>query len=269
MAKVEKDLGLVTGATGPAGKDANITSATGTVTPGHLDKPTVQVVVGGEPAANTLQFTFAGLQGEKGDTGQPGPKGDDGPKGDAGTNGENGAPGKDAKISAVNVTVNPGHSDDPTATAEVSGDAGDQTVSLTFSGLQGAPGADGKQGADGAPGKDGAEGAAGKDANITAVNVTVNPGHSESPTAKATVTGDAGDKTIGITFDGLQGATGPAGPAGKDFKPGGTASQLVLGDGSTKDISTFITENIEAIRTALGLATTEHMGLVPQLPQPE
>ena len=55
--------------------------------------------------------------------------------------------------------------------------------------------------------------------------------------------------------------------AGPAYQPDGTSSQIVLGDGTTIDISTFLTNNIETIRTALGLATTEHAGLVPQLPQ--
>lgn len=66
--------------------------------------------------------------------------------------------------------------------------------------------------------------------------------------------------------NGLPGPAGPAGPAGENYKPGGTDSQIVLGDGSTIDISVFITNNIETIRDALGLATAEHMGLVPKLP---
>ena len=66
MATVEKDLGLVVGSTGPAGKDAKISSATGRITPGHKSVPTVSVVVGGESGNQTLDFTFDGIQGEEG-----------------------------------------------------------------------------------------------------------------------------------------------------------------------------------------------------------
>ena len=66
MATVEKDLGLVVGSTGPAGKDANISSASGKVNPGHSESPTVSIVVGGKTGAQTLDFTFDGIQGAKG-----------------------------------------------------------------------------------------------------------------------------------------------------------------------------------------------------------
>ena len=63
MAIVEQDLGLIVGAQGPAGHDAVISSATGVVTPGHKSDPTVSVTVGGELGAQTLDFTFDGIQG--------------------------------------------------------------------------------------------------------------------------------------------------------------------------------------------------------------
>lgn len=225
MAQQRQLLGHVKGDKGDAGKngiDAKIASATATVTPGHLDEPTCTVEMGGQPGAQTATFAFAGLQG---------------PKGDAGPKGDDGAPGKD-----------------------------------------------------GAAGKDGVQGPAGRDANISAVNVTVEAGHSESPTATATVSGDAGDKTISLTFKGLQGATGPAGPAGQnatttdtatananglmssadkkklDAITGGAATSVVLANGTTTTIAAMLQANIETIRTALGVATKSKNGLMPALP---
>lgn len=228
-----------------------------------------------------------------------------GDKGDPGTNGTNGRNGIDAKIASATATVTPGHLDEPTCTVAMGGETGAQTMTLTFAGLQGPKGdtgSPGPAGSDGAPGKDGAAGAAGKDANIAAVNVTVKPGHSDSPTATATVSGDAGSKTIAITFDGLQGATGPAGAAGAagpagpagpagqnatttatatqsanglmssddkkklDGMTGGAATSVVLADGTTKTIASLLQDNIETIRTALGVATTSKNGLLPKLP---
>lgn len=263
MAQQKQLIGHIKGETGPAGpagpagtngengKDAKIESATATITPGHLDEPTVQVEVGGEVGAQTLTFTFAGLQGADGKNGENGTNGENGAPG------EQGAPGKDADITAVNVTVNPGHSEAPTCEASVSGEAGAKTIDLTFSGLQGANGADGQPGKDGEPGKD---------ADITAVNITVNPGHSKAPSATAQVSGETGAKTIDITFEGLQGAPGDA---GSDFSPSGSSTDILLGDGTVKSIEEFITENIETIRDAIGLATTEHIGLIPALPGAE
>ena len=53
----ELDLGLVVGPPG------NIASATVTVNPGHLEQPTANAVMGGEPGEQTIEFTFEGLQG--------------------------------------------------------------------------------------------------------------------------------------------------------------------------------------------------------------
>lgn len=196
----------------------------------------------------------------KGETGPTGPAGPAGPAGTPGINGEN---GKDAKIESATATITPGHFDEPTVQVEVGGESGAQTLTFTFAGLQGA---DGKNGEDGQPGENGDAGAAGKDANITAVNVTVNPGHSDEPTCDATVTGEAGAKTIDLTFSGLQGADGDVGPEGPAYQPSGTSNDIMLGDGSTISIATLLQNNIETIRTALGVVTKEKNGLVPVLP---
>lgn len=183
--------------------------------------------------------------------------------------GPQGAAGKDAKVATATGTVTGGHKDSPTVTIEVGGTAGAQTFDFTFDGIAGATGAKGDAGT---PGTAGAAGPAGKDAKITAVTVTSDGTHLAQPTCEASVSGDAGDQTITLAFTGLAGATGPAGPAGPAGAAGaaakftGTSSQITLGDGTPQDISTFITTNIEAIRTALGLATTSKNGLVPKLP---
>ena len=57
----ELDLGLVVGPPG------NIVSSTVKVTPGHSDSPTATAVMGGEPGAQTIEFTFEGLQGDDAD----------------------------------------------------------------------------------------------------------------------------------------------------------------------------------------------------------
>ena len=238
MAQKKVVLGMVKGDKGDAGKDAKISSATATITPGHLDEPTCTVDVAGEPGAQTMTFNFAGLQGATGASGE----------------GTTGPAGKDANISAVNVTVNPGHSDAPTATAEVSGDAGNKTISFTFEGLQGKDGVIGK------------DGTAGKDAGFGTITVTVEDDGEGTPTCDAQWDGENTAKNLTLTFHNLKGAKGDK---GQDFKPSGSATDVVLGDGTTKSIEEFITDNIETIREKLGLATTEHMGLVPQLPQSE
>lgn len=63
------------GQVGPAGKDAVVISATATADATHLDQPTVTVVVGGDPGAQTLTFDFKGLMGPQGQTGETGPEG--------------------------------------------------------------------------------------------------------------------------------------------------------------------------------------------------
>ena len=60
MATIRKDLGKVTGS---PGKDANISSITVTSDSTHTDPPTAEVVMGGEPGAQTVQINFKGLQG--------------------------------------------------------------------------------------------------------------------------------------------------------------------------------------------------------------
>ena len=66
MATIKKDLGKVTGAVGPAGKDAKITSVTITSDSTHTEPPTAEVVMGGEPGAQTMTINFKGLQGQSG-----------------------------------------------------------------------------------------------------------------------------------------------------------------------------------------------------------
>lgn len=178
MAQQKLLLGHVKGDRGEKGIDAKIASATGTVTPGHLDDPTVTIVMGGEPGAQTMDVTFDGIQGPKGETGQVGPKGETG-----------------------------GYYR-PTVTEE---------GQLSF-------------------------------------------------------TAENGAAALQQTWDikgpvGPAGPAGPVGPAGPTYEPGGTSSQLLMGDGTLKDITTFLTENAEALRTAIGLASTEHDGLMRQLPE--
>ena len=47
----------------------------------------------------------------------------------------------------------------------------------------------------------------------------------------------------------------------------GAATQVILGDGTTKDISALFLDNTSAIRTNLGTVTKQQPGLVPTLPQ--
>ena len=78
MAVVKRDLGNVRGIqgpVGPTGKDANIDSVTITLDGTHKDKPTAEVVMGGEPGNQTMSISFVGLTGPKGDHGDYVPKG--------------------------------------------------------------------------------------------------------------------------------------------------------------------------------------------------
>ena len=86
------------------------------------------------------------------------PQGPAGPAGPAGPTGSQGPAGTNAKITSVNITVDDSHLDQPTATATITGEAGDQTLGIDFKGLLGATG---PQGSPGAAGKDGAAGAKG------------------------------------------------------------------------------------------------------------
>ena len=86
------------------------------------------------------------------------PQGPVGPAGPAGPTGSQGPAGTNAKITSVNITVDDSHLDQPTATATITGAAGDQTLGIDFKGLLGATG---PQGSPGAAGKDGAAGAKG------------------------------------------------------------------------------------------------------------
>lgn len=170
-------------------------------------------------------------------------------KGDKGDKGEPGTNGKDAVISGATGRTDASHLDQPTVTVQVGGEPGAQTFDFDFKGFMGPKGEAGPKGDAGTPG------AAGKDG----VSVT----HEwEGTTLKVT----SASGTTSADLVGPAGPTGPAGAQGPAYKPGGTTGQIVLGDGSTVDIATFFTVNVEAMRTAIGPATKEHMGLVPNLP---
>lgn len=61
--------------TGPAGRDGAFASVTATADAQHLDEPTVDVELGGEPGAQTAAFAFHGLMGQQGAEGAPGSEG--------------------------------------------------------------------------------------------------------------------------------------------------------------------------------------------------
>ena len=218
MAKRKRDLGSVIG---PAGKDANIASATGIVNPGHLDEPTVDVSVGGTPGENTLDFTFNGLQGND---------------------------GRDASLEAVNVTVDDTHLDTPEAESQLIGEPGDQTLQINFKGLVGAP------------------------AGFGEITVSIIDTEDGKPSVEASWSGLDTSKDLNLVFHNIKGdkgdkgETGDKGDRGDPYTPEGTANQIILGDGTIQDISEFIKNNIETIRSELGLATIDHAGLLPQLP---
>ena len=69
MPKKEVKLGNIKGPPGNPGNDAVFMEATAEADTTHLDTPTVDVELGGEPGAQTLHFSFKGLMGFKGDTG--------------------------------------------------------------------------------------------------------------------------------------------------------------------------------------------------------
>lgn len=160
--------------------------------------------------------------------------------------------GKDAKIASATATADATHSESPTVTVDVGGETGAQTLTFTFTGLQGAAGGEGSAGA------------AGKDAAIASATATVTPGHLDEPTCTVDVGGEAGAQTLAFTFAGLQGNDGAAGAAG--FTPAGTSSQVVLGDGTYLDVAQLLKDNIATIRSALGVVTAAQEGLVPKLP---
>lgn len=328
MMKFLNDEGLTTLVTKIkdwASNAMKITSVKATADGSHLDQPTVDASVSGDATGQTITFDFKGLQGAAGSPG---------------------AAGKDAKISSVTATVEPGHLDEPTATAVVGGEAGNQTVAFTFNGLQGAPGENGKDATfsgtsdqvtmgDGTPkavtelGKVASASSAdnattanrlagftsGKTDNVTWGLQTGKTIYSTGASSDSSGGGcdldirkdcpDAGRLSIKVdgefyAMDGMkrcyhEGDTVPnattaeklgSGSVGDDSTPiylkdgvptactsvsggaefTGTSSQIVLGDGTTQDISTFITNNIEAIRNALGVVTTKKAGLVPHLP---
>lgn len=117
--------------------------------------------------------------------------------------------GKDAKISEVTVKVDGTHLDQPTASATVSGEAGDQTVAFDFTGLMG------------------------KTGNFSSVTVTSDSTHSDSPTAEVTLGGEPGSQTMKIAFKGLM---GPQGPSGKDGQNGTNATTTEVASASANGL---------------------------------
>ena len=221
MVKKKKDLGSVIG---PAGKNANIASATGIINPGHLDEPTVDVVVGGTSGENTLDFTFNGLQGND---------------------------GRDASLEEVIVTVDDTHLDTPEAETQLFGESWNQTLQIDFKGLVGTP------------------------AGFGEITVSIDDTDDGEPSVEASWSGLDKSKNLNLAFHNIKGAKGDKGETGDKgdkgdkgdpYTPEGTVNQIVLGDGTIQDISEFIKNNIEIIRSELGLATIDHAGLLPQLP---
>ena len=82
--------------------------------------------------------------------------------------------------------------------------------------------------------------------------------------AHADVSDKIGTETIGGPNNPVYIKDGVPTPTGT--YDSGSDSDIILGDGTSKSISDFITENIEVIREALGVVTREKMGLVPKLP---
>ena len=292
-AKGDKGSDGVIGKDGAAGKDAKITSVTVTLDKTHLDQPTCTATVSGDAGDQTLKLDFKGLMGATGpagaagENGAPGAKGENGAPGEQGPSGPAGpagAAGKDAKITSVTVTSDSTHTEPPTCKATLGGEAGAQTLTLAFTGLMGATGPAGPTGKTGAAGHTPAtfsgttvtgteaantatvEGAAVGDIYInTSTSNIYSCTKANTWKFLACVKGAKGDK--GAQGEaGPTGPAGPAGPAGAAAKFTGSASQITLGNGTPKDIATFFTENAEALRTAIGLATVDHMGLIPQLP---
>ena len=151
-----------------------------------------------------------GDRGEAGPVGPTGPTGPEGPQGERGPEGPTGPAGPQGPASIGNITadITTDETGGPSVEVKKTTEGDPADFAFHFKNINGAPGVAGK---DGAPGE---QGIPGKDADITAVNVTVNPGHSEVPTCIASVSGEAGAKTIDLTFSGLQGADGAIGPAG-------------------------------------------------------
>ena len=203
------------GANGTNGKDAVIATATAKSDASHLDQPTVEVTLGGEPGSQTFDFSFKGLMGPQG------PKGDAGAPGAAGSAGKDGAAGKDG----VSVT----HEWEGT-TLKVTSASG--TTEADLVGPTGPAGPAGPAGPTGPAGKDGA-----------------------NATTTATATGSA------------NGLMSSADKKKLDAITGGTSASVVLADGTTKTIASLLQEQVGTIRAALGVATKEHDGLMPRLPE--
>lgn len=105
------------------------------------------------------ELFLGNIKGPQGDEGPRGPEGPEGPRGEQGDTGLQGDPGKDAVIASATATADNTHSEAPTVTVDVGGEPGAQTLSFTFTGLQGkqgVPGDKGDAGDPGLPGKDGA-----------------------------------------------------------------------------------------------------------------
>ena len=193
--------------------------------------------------------------GPTGPQGQPGQTGPRGETGERGPTGDQGPAGKDATIATATGTITPGHSESPTVKITLGGEPGAQTFAFAFEGIQGATGSAGPQGPSGAAGTPGSNGKDGVSVTHAWKGTTL-----EVTSASGTTSADL------VGPQGPEGPKGPAGPTGPAYKPGGSTSQIVLGDGSLKTIASLIQDNAETIRAALGIATTSKNGLLPQLP---
>lgn len=198
-------------------------------------------------------------------------KGDQGPEGPMGS------------LKSVEATVDNSEGV-PSVEASLEGEPGNQTLKLDFKNLKGEQGATAAKGATFTPNVDEegylnwtndqelpnpekalVKGPKGDTGTISEFTVNVDDTHLDQPTATVQMGGEPGNQTITVDIKGIKGKQGDKGDPGT-WVPSGSAENIVLGDGSEISISEFLTNNAEALRTAIGEVSQDHAGLVPPLP---
>lgn len=279
MAIVEKDLGLVVGTVGPKGdrgEDAYIESVTVTSDSTHTEPPKAEVVMGGEPGAQTVEISFTGLQG---------------------------APGRDAELNEVTASIDGTYGEPQSVDVSWTGDSSAKDLSLAFHNLQGEPGRglsildtydsleklqaahEENEVGDGyiagthyyiwngsefkdcgeLKGEKGDEGPAGKDAGFGTLSVALDEDDGGEPSVDASWDGEDTSKNLSLTFKNIKGDIGPVGPAAgfgsitTEYGEDDTGSPVIEASWSGEDTSKDLSLTFKNLRGEQGFGIKDSL----------